>query len=190
MNTPPPSDIDLTQAYVRLKEQLRAHLRRRGLEAAAAADVVQEVFLRALAHQQAGKAIANINGWLFTAVRNAAIDHLRATRPTVPLDEDLCADSPADVELHAAIASCLRPLTKDLPEIYRDAIQAVNLDQLAMREIAQREGVSISAIKSRASRGRQMLRDALLRCCVIEFQGGLVGAAKQVGNCACRVKLE
>jgi len=183
-NTPPP-DIELTEAYLRLKEQLRAHLRRRGLDASVAADVVQDVFTKALTHQQAGKSISNITGWLFSAVRNAAIDHHRANRPTAPLVEDVAEEPAEDLQAHAAMAECLRPLTARLPKIYRDTVQAVDLEQMLIRDVAQREGVSLSAIKTRASRGRQMLKEALLQCCQVEFGGGLVEAAIPVGACAC-----
>jgi RNA polymerase sigma-70 factor, ECF subfamily len=185
MNTTPLPDNELTQAYDRLKEQLRAHLRRRGLEASAAADVVQDVFVRALDHQKAGKTISNVNGWLFAAVRNAGIDHLRAIRPTEPVEEDIAAETPDDIETHAAIANCMRPLAARLPKIYRDAIQSVDLDQRSMRDVAHCERVSLSAIKSRVSRGRRALRELLLRCCQIELQAGLVEAAKPLGNCSC-----
>lgn len=185
MDATPPPDNELNQVYVRLKEQLRAHLRRRGLEASAAADVVQDVFVKAIAHQKAGKVISNINGWLYSAVRNSAVDHLRASRPTERLEDDIAADLPDDLETHAAIANCLRPLTARLPKIYRDAIQAVDLERLPMSAAAQLEGVSLSAIKSRVSRGRQMLRKSLLRCCQVELQDGLVESAHQVGGCAC-----
>ena len=185
MGTTPPPDTELTEVYVRLKEQLRAHLRRRGMEASAAADVVQDVFVKAIAHQKAGKVISNINGWLYSAARNAAVDHLRASRPTERLEDDIAADLADDLETHAAIANCLRPLTARLPKIYRDAIQAVDLERLPMSAAAQLEGVSLSAIKSRVSRGRQMLRELLLRCCQIELQDGLVESARSVGGCAC-----
>jgi RNA polymerase sigma-70 factor, ECF subfamily len=188
MNATPPLDNDLTRAYARLKEQLRAHLRRRGLEASAAADVVQDVFVRALAQQQEGKTISNVNGWLFSAVRNAGIDHLRATRPTEPIEDDIAAEMPEEVETHAAIANCLRPLAARLPKIYRDAIQSVDLDQQSMREVAQRERVSLSAIKSRVSRGRHALREMLLRCCQIELNEGFVDAARPLGTCSCEVQ--
>lgn len=187
MNDSAPPDDALAQAYAQLREQLRAHLRRRGLEASAAADVVQDIFVKALDQQKAGKTISNLHGWLFAAVRNGGIDHLRAIKPTEPIEDDIVADMPDDIETHAAIAGCLRPLADRLPTIYRDAIQAVDLDQQPMRDVAQHAHVSLSAIKSRVSRGRRALREMLLQCCRIELQAGWVESARPLGSCPCAV---
>ena len=45
-----------------------------------------------------------------------------------------------------------RPFAEQLAPIYRDSLLANELDGIALRELAQREGVSLSAIKSRVSR--------------------------------------
>lgn len=178
MTTSSPVDREVAGAYIRLKEQLCGHLRARGVEPSAAADVVQDVFMKALATQRAGKSITNITGWLFAAARNAAIDHLRAARPTSPLGDDVAPDPPDDIQAHAALAECLRPMAARLPRLYAEAIEAVDLDQIALRDVARREGVSVSAIKSRASRGRRLLKAAVLRCCAVEVQGGFVMMAE------------
>ena len=44
--------------------------------------------------------------------------------------------------------------TGQLPDKYRDTLLATDFDGEKMQSVADREGVSLSAIKSRASRGR------------------------------------
>jgi len=62
---------------------------------------------------------------------------------------------------------CLRPLVQRLPPIYRDTLLAAEFDGRPLRALAEAEGVSLSAIKSRASRGRRLLQDELVACCSV-----------------------
>jgi hypothetical protein len=65
------------------------------------------------------------------------------------------------------LSSCLRPMTHHLPAHYRDAISLVELEGLTQREAVERLGLSVSGMKSRVQRGRQMLKRLLHECCQI-----------------------
>jgi RNA polymerase sigma-70 factor, ECF subfamily len=52
-------------------------------------------------------------------------------------------------------------MTHRLPAHYRDAISFVELEGLTQREAAERFGLSVSGMKSRVQRGRQMLKRML-----------------------------
>lgn len=67
------------------------------------------------------------------------------------------------------LSACLRPMTQHLPPHYRDAIMLVELEGVTHREAATRHGISISGMKSRVQRGRQMLKRALEDCCQVHF---------------------
>ena len=66
-----------------------------------------------------------------------------------------------------ALAACLRPLAARLPPIYRDTLVAAEILGQPLQVIADREGVTLGAVKTRAHRGRQLLREELLACCEV-----------------------
>ena len=63
------------------------------------------------------------------------------------------------------LATCLRPMAKRLPATYRDTLIAAEFEGMPLAEVARRQGLTLSAVKSRASRGRRLLKDELVECC-------------------------
>ena len=75
-----------------------------------------------------------------------------------------------------------------LPKIYRDSIVFSELDGMPLKQIAERERISVSAVKSRVQRGRRMLKIMLRECCAIEFSrdGAIMDFwPKSAGSCRC-----
>lgn len=167
---------DLDQVYTALRQRLYQYLVRQVSDAMVAEDLLHEVFAKALRAIQADRAPSNLSGWLYAAARTTVIDHYRVRKPELePLDENQPHIEPVDDEsMHQALAACLRPMALKLPPIYRDTLVATDFDGRTMQSVAEEAGVSLSAIKSRASRGRRMLKAKLLECCAVEFSGGLV----------------
>jgi RNA polymerase sigma-70 factor (ECF subfamily) len=68
-----------------------------------------------------------------------------------------------------ALATCLAPLAATLPPLYRDALHAADFQGQRLTSLAGAEGVTVSAIKSRVSRARGMLRQRVLTCCSVSL---------------------
>lgn len=170
------SHDDLHASFSQLQHSLRSYLRRRLSDATLADDLLQDVFVKALAAKRAGRRIDNLTGWLFAAARTAVVDHYRANgRPMQQLDESLPnPEEVEDLQLHAEVARCLKVFITQLPPMYRDTLVAADLDGETMRSIAEKETVSVSTIKSRATRGRALLKEKLLECCEVEMANGVV----------------
>ena len=79
------------------------------------------------------------------------------------LAEEPFTDDPQAVQRE--LAACLRSLVDQLPEPYRSAVTAVDLDGQTQTEVARRLRLSISGMKSRVQRGRRQLRELLTECC-------------------------
>ena len=168
-----PSELGI--AYAQLRSQLRNFLRRHVSDASVADDLVQDIFVKALQSHRTGKLITNVSAWLYTAARTTLIDHYRAQgEPTLELDESHWISEENELELHGKLAVCLRPFIEQLTPIYRDSLLANEFDGISLRELVEREGVSLSAIKSRVSRARVMLKEKVLQCCHVEMQDGVV----------------
>jgi RNA polymerase sigma-70 factor (ECF subfamily) len=144
-------------------------------DVAAAADATQEAFLAAFTHISDYRG-GSFKGWLLRIVTNACYDALRyrQRRPSQSLEaEDDEARSLADVlpsdeeSPEGAAERCeLRHLIAraalTLPPDQRITFVLSDIHGLSYQEIAQVMNVSLGTVKSRLSRARAKLRDALL----------------------------
>jgi RNA polymerase sigma-70 factor, ECF subfamily len=175
-------DIEnLTAPYQALRQGMLGFLRKQVSDPMAAEDLLQEVFLKALAAGKKGAAPKHLTGWLYTIARNTVIDYYRAKKPSESFTEDsldtaLTAESPNHVEVQG-LAHCLKPLAEQLPPAYRHAVVATEFEGKTLQALANESKVSLSAMKSRASRGRVLLKEKLLACCQIEVSktGSVIG---------------
>lgn len=167
---------DLEADFGALRASLAKYLRRWVSDPALVDDLVQDVFVKASVAISANRAPSNLAGWLHAAARTTVADHYRSAKlDAIEVDENLPDKQPGNDELlHQELAACLRPLAHQLPEIYRDTLLATDFDGKTMQALANELGLSVSAIKSRASRARSMLRAKVLDCCHVELSGGVV----------------
>lgn len=148
------------------REQLLGFVRRRLDDDATAEDLLQEVFLRM--HRNPDHP-ANPRAWLYKVTRSVIVDHYRARHPTEAMPHGLAAPEPDRSEQAVReLAECLRPMIARLPERYRESVYLSEVEGRTQREIAEREGISLSGAKSRVQRGRARLREMLTECCAIE----------------------
>ncbi|MDP3654562.1 MAG: sigma-70 family RNA polymerase sigma factor [Rhodoferax sp.] len=169
---PTPADGQaLALPYQNLRHAMLAYLRKQVTDAAVAEDLLHEVFLKALAATQRKGTPHNLPGWLYTIARNTVIDYYRAKRPMDALPDDLLASDPPDNVASQALANCLKPLAEQLAPLYRDTLLATEFQGKTLQTVATEENVSLSAVKSRASRGRKLLKESLLACCQVEVSG-------------------
>lgn len=181
MTLPSHAIENLIAPYQALRQGMLGFLRKQVNDPMVAEDLLHEVFLKALAAGQKGAAPKNLTGWLYTIARNAVIDYYRAKKPSESFSEDaldasLTAESPNQTE-EQSLAKCLLPLTEQLPPAYRHAVVATEFEGKTLQTLASEAKVSLSAMKSRASRGRVLLKEKLLACCQIEVSktGSVIG---------------
>lgn len=138
------------------------------------ADLVQDALVRvlqALRHfDPAGP--ARLSTWILTiATRVVLDDRRRGSRRDVKLEPAACIDpatAVADVELGRAIAAAVL----ELPEAQRIAFLLREYHDLDYAEIAKVLDVDVGTVKSRLSRARAAVRDALARALPDLFRGG------------------
>jgi RNA polymerase sigma-70 factor, ECF subfamily len=166
-----------------LRDRLRAFIAHRVDNPADVEDLLQEVFLRIHRHLSTVRDTGRLLPWIFQLTRNAITDYYRAASrrheiPALPLhnSEGDTGARESTSSLHSDehtshqydLAPCLTPLIDRLPEHYREAVLLVEMEGLPQRELTERLAVSLSGAKSRVQRGRDKLKDLLLRCCQVE----------------------
>ena len=111
-----------------------------------AEEAVQEAFLR----------VKDLGGWLVIIVRNEAITILRRRRCHLPLEEGWADFAGQSRDLPAY--SSMVQLFARLPDTYRAVLEMKLVLGWSTAEIARRLGLTESAVNTRLSRGRALLR--------------------------------
>ncbi len=164
-------------SFSEIRSELLTYLSRYVGDPAIAEDILQETFIKALERDQQKKQESpnNMAAWLFRVAKNAAIDHHRRQNRQRDINsqlEELPDILSIDDENNAGeeLANCLRKFTEhNLPTIYADTLIATQFEDKTLQGLAEENQLSLSAIKSRASRGRKLLKEKLLQCCEIEL---------------------
>ena len=125
---------------------------------AAAADVSQEVFMKLLTRLPQFDGRAAFSTWLYRIAVNAAVDHQRARRWTVPLPEKLEDTHRVDEEYaRRERRRRLERAVRALPPKLRAPLVLRHVEGRAYSEIAAVLGISAGTVASRLSRAHARL---------------------------------
>lgn len=122
-----------------------------------AEDAVQNAFLQVIRHFEKIDEIPceELPFWLISIVKNEALMILRKKRDVIPLEDRDGFERSVD---GAAGYMELVGSFRQLPETYRAVLEMKLLIGYTDKEIARKLGISETAVSSRASRGRALLR--------------------------------
>ena len=176
-----PFSSDPSALWASFAPPLRAFLARRVPPGVDADDLLQDVFVRVVRHLGTLRGTDRPEAWLFQIARNALRDALRARQRRDGRTDSLELDLPAEPDTaavraaEAGLAPCLTAMIGRLAEPYRTAIELTALQGLTQADAARHAGISISGMKSRVQRGRDQLRQMLVKCCEIDIdaRGGV-----------------
>jgi len=144
--------------------RLRRYARALTRDASRADDLVQNCLLRAVAKQHLWQPGTDLRAWLFTILHNQNVNDVRrSVREGVPVSvEDVAPVLTATADVEASLQ--LRDLDRaiaSLPEEQRQVILLVGLEGMRYEEVADVLGIPIGTVRSRLSRGRDMLRELM-----------------------------
>jgi RNA polymerase sigma-70 factor (ECF subfamily) len=136
-------------------------------DADAAADLVQDSFVKGFTHLDTCQDPSRFAAWMFRIVRNRCMDHLKNRRQqSVPLEDDAAsapaADDPAATLERTEMGREVRQALEALPEAQREAFLLKHVEGRSYEEMAEMLDASVSALKMRVMRAREALQ-ALLR---------------------------
>lgn len=151
--------IDLIEAEI---PRLRRYARFLVGDVDRADDLVQESLTRAIAKIDSWEPVTNIRAWLFVIMRNCYFNELRRSSrsPIIEQADDTLASTPGNQEAHIALQEVRRAFLQ-LSEEHREVLLLIAIEGLAYEEAAAIIGVPIGTVRSRASRARQALRQAV-----------------------------
>jgi RNA polymerase sigma-70 factor, ECF subfamily len=135
-----------------------------------AEDLVQDTYVKAFRAAKQFKTGTNLKAWLFTILHNTFRNRRRDSgRDPVQVDSERVeltapADPAAGPEaqlLRDALDADLQAALDALPDTFREAVWARDVDEFSYAEIAEMLGIPTGTVMSRISRGRRMLYDRL-----------------------------
>ncbi len=158
-------DVALRDLFARHAPWLAGRLRA-SLPAADVEDVLQETFLAVWRGARRYRPDGAAGGWLWGIARRQAALHMRRRGPALtglpaePGPAERGGD-PADIaQERADVEAALAALGPDgSPE--RDTLRLLYLEDRPVAEVASLTGVPAGTVKSRAHRGRRLMRAAL-----------------------------
>lgn len=179
--------MDISEkVWLQYHSNLRKFIQRRISNDTAADDILQNVFLKMHFGLASLKDETKLKSWLYQMARNAIIDYFRSQKPTIDIPEWLSQpETDSGEKITQDLSQCLQPMIQHLPEGYREAVILSELKGLAQKDVAKRQGISVSSAKSRVQRGRVKLKKMLAECCRLEFdhRGRLIDYERKDGAC-------
>jgi RNA polymerase sigma-70 factor (ECF subfamily) len=164
------ADAAFSEVYDALAPRLYGYLVRQIRNPGIAEELVQQTFLHM--HRARGQFVrgAPVLPWAFAIARRLLVDQVRRNKREViaTTTEEGVADSAASEEaaaddlLHASqMADRVRDVLLTLPESQRVAFELLKIEELSVAEAAQTVGTTSAAIKLRAHRAYEAIREAL-----------------------------
>lgn len=129
-------------------------------------NIVQEVFLRIWSAREHLEPTSSIKSYLYTAVRNEALKHLRHVAVQQRSHERLRhaapeTETPEDELIRGEIVAAVQQAVSGLPEKCRIIFCMNRYDRLTYREIAEIQNISIKTVETQMSRALKFLRKGL-----------------------------
>jgi RNA polymerase sigma-70 factor (ECF subfamily) len=162
-------DAAFADVYDAIAPRLYGYLLRQTKEVARAEDLVQQTLLQM--HRARGSFIpgAEVTPWAFAIARRLLIDGIRRGRREVlrasdedNADEPVATDARADdlVQAQELAARIQRELLR-LPEAQRVAFELIKQEGLSLAQAAEVLGCTVAAVKLRAHRAYEALREVV-----------------------------
>lgn len=129
-------------------------------------DLVQECLLRAISRIESWQPGTNLRAWLLTILRNVFFTELRRVR-RAPIDGDKTPEhvpavgSPEGGQDFALYLAAVQQAFDHLSEEHREILLLVAVEELTYEEAASVLEIPIGTVRSRLSRARAALREAL-----------------------------
>lgn len=131
---------------------------------AASEDLVQEVFVRILKYRRSYRPGTAFRPWIYKIARNAHADQMRRRRPEVEFQPEMEPRAPhSDSASANQQEALLHRALLELPEDKREVLLLNRFQGLPYNEIAELTGSQVGAVKVRAHRALQELREIFHR---------------------------
>ena len=137
---------------------------------AAAEDLVQETYMKALRGFSSFRQGTNFRAWMYKILRNTFLTSQAGLKASASLsldsDEDkvvepTAAENPESTVLARAEQETIQKALEDLPVKFREIILLCDAEEMSYQEIGETLAIPIGTVMSRLSRARKAMRELL-----------------------------
>lgn len=136
---------------------------------AAAEDLVQETYMKALRGFSSFQQGTNFRAWMYKILRNTFLTTQAGLKVSVSLDSDgddkpvepMAVGTPESVLLAKVELETIQNALEKMPVRFREIILLCDLEEMSYQEIGQTLGIPIGTVMSRLSRARKAMRELL-----------------------------
>ena len=131
----------------------------------AAQDAVQELIMKLWEKRSVLDEVENIQAFTMRSMRNLCLDTIRQQRDEdeIPVEFEYVELNPYQQTEQKDIASKIRTLINQLPELQRTIIRMRDVEEMEIAEIAFITSISENAVSVNLSRARQKIREQILK---------------------------
>jgi len=166
------STLTLETVWGQYQQALKAFLHSKVSNPDDVDDLQQEILIKTHQSLSTVKDADSVKSWLFQLANRTIIDFYRK-RARYQRDGELQAEDlwfeQEDASLEQEMAECIKPFVDALPEEQSKLLDAVDLQGVSQKQLADKVGISYSTLKSRVQKGRVELRKLFEGCCTLEL---------------------
>ena len=159
----------MQELYDRYGRLVYSLIQRMVRNSAAAEDLVQETYMKALRGFSSFQQGTNFRAWMYKILRNTFLTTKAGLKVSVSLDSDgddrpaepAVTETPESVLLSRAEIETIQNALEKLPVKFREIILLCDLEEMSYQEIGQTLGIPIGTVMSRLSRARKAMRELL-----------------------------
>lgn len=145
-------------------------------ESCDAADITQDVFLKAFRGIRGFRRGSSLKTWLYRIAIREALNHRRwlwrhrreqdsidaeAVQGHTLIEIEDASSTPFDQAASHEVQLAVQQALLKVPGVFRSAVMLRDLEGMSYEEVSEVLGVSVGTVKSRILRGRRMLREIL-----------------------------
>ncbi len=141
-------------------------------------DILHDLFFKIRANEEKIALLEKPSSYIIKMAQNAVIDYYRQQQMKFVVDPAVVLNNwQQEISDNEIYNISLLPFIERLPATYREAIVMSELEGVSQKEMANRLGISYTAVKSRVQRARKMLKQSILDCCNYRFDkfGNILG---------------
>lgn len=139
---------------------------------AAAEDLVQETYMKALRGFSSFQQGTNFRAWIYKILRNIFLTTQSGLKASASISfdsdhdddkpaEPVASETPESVLLARAQQETIQNALENLPVKFREIVLLCDLEEMSYQEIGETLGIPIGTVMSRLSRARKAMRELL-----------------------------
>lgn len=129
-----------------------------------AEDVVQETFIKVFQKMDSFRGNSNLYTWIYTIALNLSRDRLRKKKDTLTFEDEWVGNNDIEYQIEKGFdRELLRKKLFEINSLYREVMVLFYFEELSIKEISNLLNEKEGTIKSKLSRGRNILKEGLLK---------------------------